>query len=62
MIIILRNYKGVIVFLVLFAIFAGAFVALPQSHFFYVWFGRVGPIFGIALTIAAFMYSFRNRP
>ena len=60
MIIILRNYRAVIAFFVLFAIFAGAFVAPPQSRFFYFWFQRVGPVVGIAITVAALVYSFRK--
>lgn len=60
MIIILRNYRAVIVFLVLFGFFAFLLVAPPHSEFFWRWFLRIGPVAGVAITVAALMYSFRK--
>lgn len=60
MLIILRNYRSVIAFLVVFAFFALEFVAPSPMRPFYFWVARIGPLIGIALTIAALAYSFRE--
>lgn len=60
MMIILRNYRSVIAFLVVFAFFAIELVAPAPLRPFYFWVARIGPVIGIALTIAALAYSFRK--
>lgn len=60
MLIILRNYRAVIAFFVVVGFFALEFVAPAPLRPFYFWVARIGPVIGIALTVAALAYSFRK--
>jgi hypothetical protein len=60
MIIILRNYRSLIAFFLVVAFFALEFVAPTPLRPFYFWVARIGPVVGIAITIAALAYSFRK--